>query len=145
MKISIFAEGCYPYVAGGVSGWLQMLMEELSENKFIVYTLVPWREEGGKFKYDIPSNVLEIRETYLMEKENWGKRKKIKLTKEERSAFRSLLFHSNVQWGCIFDFFERKEVKKICFPSSTAFSNSDSFPTSATFDVVTRITLATSF
>ena len=72
MKIGIFAEGCYPYVAGGVSGWLQMLMEELAENNFVVYTLVPQREDGGKFKYDIPKNVLEIRESYLTEKERMG-------------------------------------------------------------------------
>ena len=51
MKIAMFAEGSYPYVAGGVSGWMQMLIKALPEKNFVIYTLVPAREDGGKFKY----------------------------------------------------------------------------------------------
>ena len=75
MKIAMFAEGSYPYVAGGVSGWVQMLTEELKEKEFVIYTLVPTREDGGKFKYQIPSNVREIRESYL-ETGMWKERKR---------------------------------------------------------------------
>ncbi len=107
MKIAMFAEGSYPYVAGGVSGWMQMLIRELKEKNFVIYTLIPKREDGGKFKYDIPSNVDEIREMFLTENEVIPRRrKKVKLDEEEREALRSLLFGENVKWDCLFTFFD---------------------------------------
>lgn len=111
MKIAMFAEGSYPYVAGGVSGWMQMLMREMDEMDFIIYTLLPDKTDGGKFKYDIPSNVCEIRESYLLEKEQSRyKVKKIKLSEEEKEGFRSLLLGENVRWDTLFDFFEYRNV-----------------------------------
>ena len=32
MRICLLAEGCYPYVVGGVSSWVQMLMTGLTEH-----------------------------------------------------------------------------------------------------------------
>lgn len=106
MKIAMFVEGSYPYVAGGVSGWIQMLVSALDEYEFVMYTLIPTKEDGGKFKYDLPSNVCEIRETYLCENEAFYKRKKVKLSREERQALRSLLFGENIKWGELFRFFD---------------------------------------
>ena len=34
MRICMLVEGAYPYVVGGVSSWLQMLMEGLPEYEF---------------------------------------------------------------------------------------------------------------
>lgn len=65
MKIAMFVEGCYPYVVGGVSSWVQMLLEASRDFDFSIYSLLPDREQSGQFKYKMPSNVLEIRETYL--------------------------------------------------------------------------------
>lgn len=107
MKIAMFAEGSYPYVAGGVSGWIQMLTTGISEKKFVIYTLVPTKEDGGKFKYDIPSNVCEIREAYLSDNEYISRiKKKVRLSDEERESLRSLLFGENVQWKQLFEFFD---------------------------------------
>lgn len=109
MKIAMFAEGSYPYVAGGVSGWIQMLTEELKEKEFVLYTLVPTREDGGKFKYRIPPNVLEIRETYLNENEYIIKKKKVRLHDKERESLWSLLLGENIDWQGVFQFFDKTE------------------------------------
>lgn len=109
MKIAMFAEGSYPYVAGGVSGWVQMLTEELKEKEFVIYTLVPAREDGGKFKYQISSNVREIRESYLNGSGYVEKKKKVILKNKERESLWSLLFGENIDWGGVFDFFDQTE------------------------------------
>ena len=48
MKICLIAEGCYPYVAGGVSSWVQMLIEGMPEHRFVIYTIGA-NEEGHIF------------------------------------------------------------------------------------------------
>lgn len=105
MKIAMFAEGSYPYVAGGVSGWIQMLISALDEKEFVIYTLIPTKEDGGKFQYHIPSNVCEIRETYLNDK-HIPVRKKVKLSEEEKESLRTLLFGENIKWKQLFHFFD---------------------------------------
>lgn len=109
MKIAMFAEGSYPYVAGGVSGWVQMLTEELKEKEFVIYTLVPTKEDGGKFKYQIPNNVREIRESYLNGSGYVERKKKVVLKDKERESLRSLLFGEHIDWGGVFDFFDQTE------------------------------------
>lgn len=109
MKIAMFAEGSYPYVAGGVSGWIQMLTEELKEKEFVLYTLVPAKADGGKFKYQIPPNIREIRETYLNENEQFRKKKKVKLKDKERESLWSLLLGENINWRGVFRFFDETE------------------------------------
>ncbi|MDE5907850.1 MAG: GT4 family glycosyltransferase PelF [Lachnospiraceae bacterium] len=109
MKIAMFAEGSYPYVAGGVSGWIQMLTEELKEKDFVIYTLVPTREDGGKFKYQLPSNVCEIRESYLNGTEYVEKKKKVRLKDKEKESLWSLLLGENIDWRGVFRFFDETE------------------------------------
>lgn len=106
MKIAMFAEGSYPYVAGGVSGWVQMLLKALDDKEFVIYTLVATEEDRGKFKYEIPSNLREIRETCLNVKEEFEKKKKVKLSDQEKESLRSLLFGEDIQWERIFRFFD---------------------------------------
>ncbi|MDE5779722.1 MAG: DUF3492 domain-containing protein, partial [Lachnospiraceae bacterium] len=62
MKIAMFVEGCYPYVVGGVSSWVQMLLEASGNLDFSICSLLPDREQSGQFKYKMPPNVREIRE-----------------------------------------------------------------------------------
>lgn len=107
----MFVEGCYPYVVGGVSGWVQMLLEASGDHDFIIHSLLPDRELSGQFKYKIPQNVQEIREAYLNDDDVVRVlRKKTKMNKKERSSFRSLIFGEDIDWLGIFRFFEQKEV-----------------------------------
>lgn len=65
MKICLIAEGCYPYVAGGVSSWAQMLMEGMPQHQFVLYTIGAEERQRGKFKYKLPENLVEVHENFL--------------------------------------------------------------------------------
>lgn len=93
MKICIIAEGSYPYVTGGVSSWIQSTMLQMPEHEFILYAISPDKKQKGRFKYELPKNLIEVRETfldsYLEEKVKWGRN--FRLTDEEKNNVKSLL------------------------------------------------------
>lgn len=65
MKICLIAEGCYPYVVGGVSSWMHHLIQAFPGQEFILLTIVANRSWSGKFVYELPENVTEVHELYL--------------------------------------------------------------------------------
>ena len=67
MRICLLAEGCYPYVVGGVSSWVQMLMEGFPQYEFFIYALGADSRDKGKFKYKFPKNMAGIQEVFLDE------------------------------------------------------------------------------
>ena len=67
MRICLLAEGCYPYVVGGVSSWVQMLMTGLPEHEFIIYSVGAEAKDRGKFKYKLPENCIGVEESFLDE------------------------------------------------------------------------------
>lgn len=52
MKICIVAEGCYPYVVGGVSGWINSMIKSFPDVEFILLAIVANRTVRGKFAYE---------------------------------------------------------------------------------------------
>ena len=108
MRICLIAEGCYPYVAGGVSAWIQMLLEGMSEHEFIIYTIGAESKMRGQYKYKIPSNVIKIEEHFLDEYfalTTRKKGKKVKITKSEQKALNSLVSGTDIEWEVLFDLF----------------------------------------
>lgn len=73
MKICIVAEGCYPYVVGGVSGWINSMIKSFPDVEFILLAIVANRTVRGKFAYELPSNLTEVYEVYL-DDYDWGKK-----------------------------------------------------------------------
>ena len=67
MRICLLVEGAYPYVVGGVSSWIQMLMEGLPEHEFFIYSIGADSRDRGNFKYKFPANVVGIQEIFLDE------------------------------------------------------------------------------
>ena len=65
MKVCIVAEGCYPYMVGGVSGWINSMIQSFPNIEFIVLAIVANRSMSGKFKYELPDNLTEVYEVYL--------------------------------------------------------------------------------
>ncbi len=107
MKICMIAEGCYPYVAGGVSSWVQMLIKGMPEHEFCICTIAANMEQKGKFKYELPSNVVEVKENFLDEFLDAGTAKKIKyrLLPEEKQAVLDLITKDSVNWEVLFSMF----------------------------------------
>ena len=57
MKICMVAEGCYPYVVGGVSGWIHSMIKAFPQHEFIILAIISDRKQSGKFQYEMPDNV----------------------------------------------------------------------------------------
>ena len=112
MRICFIAEGCYPYVVGGVSSWVHSMIKNFPNQEFILLTIVANREASGKFAYELPENVTEVYEVYL-EDVDWGsvnKHNKTRLSEKEYHALRSLILNHEVEWDNIFEFFHKKNI-----------------------------------
>ena len=77
MKICIISEGAYPYIIGGVSSWIQQLITNMPEHEFIIIAINPESKVKGKYKYDLPPNLIIIHDMFLDEilnvKGKWNK------------------------------------------------------------------------
>ncbi|TYB31086.1 MAG: DUF3492 domain-containing protein [Candidatus Mcinerneyibacterium aminivorans] len=65
MKICIIAEGCFPYISGGVSSWVHKIIRNLKQHEFEILSIMPAYTDQLEYKYDIPSNVNSIKTIYL--------------------------------------------------------------------------------
>lgn len=110
MRICIIAEGCYPYVVGGVSSWVHSLIHSFPKQEFVILAIAANRSLRGKYVYDLPENVTEVHELYL-EDSDWGKKKRHtkRMNKKEYHALRSLLLNQNVEWDVLIDLFQTRE------------------------------------
>ncbi|MFG6328715.1 MAG: GT4 family glycosyltransferase PelF [Lachnospiraceae bacterium] len=113
MKICIVAEGCYPYVVGGVSSWIHSMVETFPDYEFVILAIVANRSLRGKFEYELPENVTEVHEVYLQDydwkKKKSRQKKKQRLNNTEYEALRSLLLNRNVMWEELFKFFGKRD------------------------------------
>ncbi len=113
MKICIVAEGCYPYVVGGVSGWIHNLIKKFPQDNFVILSVISNRSQRGKFRYELPENVSAVYEAYLDDKD-WNAPKKrgrrTALKKKEYRALRSLIMNDQVDWDTIFDIFQSRRM-----------------------------------
>lgn len=112
MKVCIIAEGCYPYVVGGVSSWVNSLINSFSNMEVILLTVVANRDQRGKFAYELPENVTQVYEVYLEDKEWLGSKgagKSISLNKKENEALRALILDEEGDyWPTLFALFQKR-------------------------------------
>ncbi|MCI8530860.1 MAG: GT4 family glycosyltransferase PelF [Lachnospiraceae bacterium] len=110
MKICLIAEGCYPYVVGGVSGWIHSMIQSFPEVEFVVLAIISNRSQSGKFVYELPENVSAVYEAYL-DDYDWGRKPKhgrrTGLDEKEYRALRSIVMNEKVDWDTIFDMFQK--------------------------------------
>lgn len=112
MKVCIVAEGCYPYVVGGVSSWIHSMINAFPNIEFVILALIVDRQYSGKFAYELPKNVTQVCEAYL-DDVDWGKRKFFhndRLNQTEYRALRSLVMGADVDWDTLFALFGRKDI-----------------------------------
>ena len=111
MKVCMIAEGCYPYVVGGVSSWVHSLINSFSNMEVILLTVVANRSQRGKFAYELPENVTEVYEVYLEDKEWLGSKgagKSISLSRKEQEALRALILNAGDDyWPTLFQLFQK--------------------------------------
>ncbi len=114
MKVCIIAEGCYPYVVGGVSSWIHNIIKLFPNIEFNLITIVSDRSTSGKFTYELANNLTEIHEVYLQDVDWIDKSKtrknRVHLKKREKEALRSLVIGENVDWVNVFHLFNQKNI-----------------------------------
>ncbi len=110
MKICLICEASYPYVTGGVSSWVQMLITSMPEHEFCVLSIVVDRAHGGNFKYTLPDNLKEIHEIYLQDDDYVRKGKRQKLSRAHREAFRSFVLGEDIDWHGLFRYFYGNDI-----------------------------------
>jgi glycosyltransferase involved in cell wall biosynthesis len=64
VDVALIVEGCYPFVPGGVSGWIDWLIRTRPETSFAVIALWP-RPTDEKPRYQLPANVRRFETVYL--------------------------------------------------------------------------------
>lgn len=113
MKICIVAEGCYPYVVGGVSSWIDSMIRSFPNIDFCILSIISDRDQSAKFAYEFPDNVTEVYEAYLNDFD-WGKKPKhgrrTKLNDKQYRALRSVVLDSEVDWDTLFDMFQSQKI-----------------------------------
>ncbi|MDY6046605.1 MAG: GT4 family glycosyltransferase PelF [Anaerobutyricum sp.] len=108
MRICLLAEGCYPYVAGGVSSWIQMLIQGMPQHEFIILAIGAEKKQKGVYKYTIPENVVEIHEFFLDEflaPQGERKQKKAILSEKQRQSVLDFLRGELWDFGELFEMF----------------------------------------
>ena len=63
--ICIVVEGCYPFVAGGVSSWLDWLLRKQPDTSFSVVAITA-DAAPRELKYELPPNVISFSTLPLM-------------------------------------------------------------------------------
>ena len=118
MKICIIAEGCYPFVAGGVSSWLQSLIQSMPQHEFVVWAVGAQEKQRGHFAYDLPDNVERLVDVYLDSVVHESLRQAPRhyhLTKPQYNAVREMLSSQNPDWNEIFRLFQNNRQKGLLF------------------------------
>lgn len=115
MKICIIAEGCYPYVVGGVSSWIHSLIRSFPQVEFSLVAVVASRRIRGKFLYELPKNLTSVTEVYLQDAD-WNLHKvlgslpRLRLKGREWEALRTLVMDESIDWEGVFRLFRTNRV-----------------------------------
>ena len=109
-------EGSYPYVRGGVSSWTHDLIRANPQHEYVLWVIGANAEQRGKFKYDLPANVVEVREVFLDDALHLAaERKKTRFSEEEIEAMRQLMLCENPDWNVLFELYNDKKVNVMSF------------------------------
>jgi glycosyltransferase involved in cell wall biosynthesis len=75
--IGLLLEGTFPYVAGGVSSWVNQMIRGFPEITFAVVFIGSLEEEYGEAKYELPENVVHFERHYLYSRRRAPEIKKV--------------------------------------------------------------------
>lgn len=124
MKICIIAEGCYPFVPGGVSSWLHDFIQNTPQHEYIVWAIGAQEKMKGKYAYTLPDNVIRVEDVYLdsvMHMPRSRKGGRLRVNEEQMEALHQLLSCRSPNWDVLFDLFREKQEQTIGFLSSREF------------------------
>lgn len=104
MKICLILEGCYPYVFGGVATWVNQYILSKPEHEFVLLTIGAHKKDKGKFVYEMPKNVVEIKEIFLdevFERKSNNHKKKYDIFFQKE--IENIILGRKIDWDIIFE------------------------------------------
>lgn len=113
MRICLICEGCYPYIPGGVSSWVQTLCTQFSDMEFVIWSIATSRQEMSEYRYTIPANVKEIRTFYLGETSLGKKYRKVRMSPADHQTLKNLVTGQpgDIDWRSTLDFMMRHRTR----------------------------------
>lgn len=123
MKICITLEGSYPYVRGGVSSWAHNLIRANPQHEYILWVIGAKAEDRGKFKYELPENVIAVHEVFMDDAlRRTATRKDFrKFSEEELAALRELVICGEPDWEVLFRLYNKEKANPAAFLMSQDF------------------------
>ena len=116
MKICIICEGSYPYVTGGVSSWVNMLIKSMPEHEFIIYSIGALEEMKGIYKYQLPENLIKVEEVFLDSIYNISASngyKQVKIEAYHVELFKKMILGEELNWIELVKFIRNLNMKNI--------------------------------
>ena len=124
MRICVILEGCYPYVTGGVSTWIHQYIKAMPEHEFVLLTIGASSEDRGKFKYELPENIVEVKEIFLQDAlKLTSDGKKYKFAGKELQALTDFVHCKSPDWEVLFEMYNDKKIPPMSFLTSEEFLN----------------------
>lgn len=122
MRICVILEGCYPYVTGGVSSWMHGYIQAMGDCEFVVWAIGADPEQRGRLRYELPDNVVELREVCLTDAfEQASSRASAPLDEREYAAMRELVRCGRPDWDLVFSLFQSGRLTPASFLMSRDF------------------------
>ena len=123
MRICVICEGCYPFVAGGVSSWLHGLIKAMPQHEFVIWAIGAQEKSRGKYAYEMPENVVALKDIYLDEMMSCHLKKPRRraLAPAEKDCLRQLIRCDKPDWGTVFRLFAHSSMENVSFLMSEDF------------------------
>ncbi len=122
MRVCVILEGCYPYVTGGVSSWMHSYIQAMDEVEFVVVAIGADPEQRGRFRYELPGNVVEVREVCLTDAfASASAHADAPLGPDEHAAMRELVRCGRPDWELVFSLFQSARLTPTGFLMSQDF------------------------
>ncbi len=123
MRICMVLEGCYPYVRGGVSSWMHQIITANPQHEYVLWLIGAKSEDRGKFKYEMPGNVVEIREVFLEDalRLKAAKSDYYRFSDRQIAELKELVLCQKPDWEILFQIYNVKKVSAMSFLMSETF------------------------
>ena len=122
MRICTILEGCYPYVTGGVSTWMHQYIQAMPQHEFVLWTVAADSSMKGKFKYELPSNVVEVHEVFLDDALKGAEKiNKYRFSQAEIAVLNDFIKCANPDWEMLFKMYSDNKVDPTSFLMSQEF------------------------
>lgn len=124
MRICVILEGCYPYVTGGVSTWVHQYMQAMPQHEFVVWAVGASSKDRGKFQYELPENVVEVREVFLNDALSMAfSKQRYRFQDGEMEELKRFINCQDPRWETLFSMYHDRHVSPIAFLMSEDFLN----------------------